>query len=446
MNRKQRRAGAEAVPARPQVATAPAQRLFETALRQYRAGQLSEAERLFRQLLVIDARHADSLNLLGAIAQQGGQLEIAVAFIGQAIGINGTIAVYHYNLGNALKGLGRLEDAVEAYSTAIRLKPNFVEAHSNLGNALRDLGRLEAAVIAYDTAIHFKADAPVAYCNLGAVQLQLGQLDAAVATSHTAIRLRPDYAEAYCNLGNALAGLGQVESAIVAFRQAAAHGYKAAEHMAAALSGVNNHSPPGDYVAELFNSYAATFERVLVGDLEYRAPQILRALVSKASPGRRFAEMADLGCGTGLVGAVFRDIADRLTGIDLSPKMARIAENKKIYDRLLIGDIAHSLNKLGEYFDLFALADVLIYVGDIEAIFAAMASFAKPRSLIVFSAEICDGDGFALRQSGRYAHSREYLEAHLARVKAVPLLWETHPIRLEKGEPCMGYHVVAAFN
>src|SRR6185312_13721945 len=339
-------------PARPQVAPAPAQRLFETALRHYRAGQLSEAERLFRQLLVIDARHADSLNLLGAIAQQSGQLEIAVAFIGKAIGINETIAVYHYNLGNALKGLGRLEDAVEAYSTAI----------------------------------HFKPDAPVAYCNLGAVQLQLGQLDAAVATSHTAIRLRPDYAEAYCNLGNALAGLGQVESAIGAFRQAAAHGYKAAEHMAAALSGVNNHSPPGDYVAELFNSYAATFERVLVGDLEYRAPQILRALVSKASPGRRFAEMADLGCGTGLVGAVFRDIADRLTGIDLSPKMARIAENKKIYDRLLIGDIAHSLNKLGEYFDLFALADVLIYVGDVEAIFAAMASFAKPRSLIVFSA------------------------------------------------------------
>ena len=430
----------------PQVAPSAAQRVFEAALRHYRAGHLSEAEQLFRQVLTIDRHHADSLNLLGAIGLQRGQLDIAVEFLGKAIAIQGTSAVYHYNLANALKGLGRLEEAVGVYDTAISLKPDFVEAHSNLGNALRDLGRLQEAVIAYNAAIRFKPDAPVAYCNLAALQLQLRQFDAAVAASNAAIRLRPDYAQAYCNLGNALQGLGQIDSAIVAFQRAAAHGYEAARHMAAALSGVNNGRPPDGYVAELFDSYAATFEQVLVGDLKYQTPQILKDLVSKASPGRRFVKMADLGCGTGLVGAVFRDIADRITGIDLSTKMVRIADNKKIYDRLVIGDIADSLNKAAERFDLFTLADVLIYVGDVRAVFSAMAASASPKSLMAFSAEICGGNDFQLLQSGRYAHSRKYLETLLAEVNAFPLVWETHPIRLEKGEPSMGYHVVAAFN
>jgi Flp pilus assembly protein TadD len=71
---------------------------FAAALRRHQAGQLAEAEALYRQILAVDPRHADSLHLLGVIAHQVGKHEIAVDLIGQALAINGSAAQYRNNL------------------------------------------------------------------------------------------------------------------------------------------------------------------------------------------------------------------------------------------------------------------------------------------------------------------------------------------------------------
>lgn len=49
--------------------------LFSDAVRYHQAGRLAEAEQLYRQVLAIDACHADSLHLLGVIASQFGHQE-----------------------------------------------------------------------------------------------------------------------------------------------------------------------------------------------------------------------------------------------------------------------------------------------------------------------------------------------------------------------------------
>jgi predicted O-linked N-acetylglucosamine transferase (SPINDLY family) len=199
-----------------QAAVLNVQQLVAEALQHHQAGRLPEAERLYRQILAADSRHADALHLLGVIAHQVERNDVAVELIGKAIGINGAVAVYHSNLGNALKDLGRLDDAVAVYDTAVRLKPDYAEAHYNLGNALMDLGRLGDAVAAYETAIRLKPDLAEAHSNLGNALKDLGRLDDAVAAYETAIRLKPDYAEAHSNLGNALMDLGRLDDAVAA--------------------------------------------------------------------------------------------------------------------------------------------------------------------------------------------------------------------------------------
>ena len=86
------------------------QEMFAAALRHHQAGHLSEAERLYRQVLLADSNHADALHFLGVLAHQTGRNEAAVDMIGKAIARNGRVPAFHNNLGNAFKALGRLEE------------------------------------------------------------------------------------------------------------------------------------------------------------------------------------------------------------------------------------------------------------------------------------------------------------------------------------------------
>lgn len=220
MNRKQRRMQGKVMPALPQAASIGPQTLFDQAVRHHQAGQIDDAQRLYRQVLQVEPRHADALHLLGLIAAAAGQNDLAVRLIGMAVRINGTVAPYHYNLGNALSELKRLDDAVLAYDTAIRLKPDYSIAHCSLGNALRERGRFDEAVAAYGAAIRIRPDFADAHANLGAVLRELGQLDRAVVAYDTAIRIQPGVARLHYNLGNALNELGRLDDALAAYHAA----------------------------------------------------------------------------------------------------------------------------------------------------------------------------------------------------------------------------------
>ena len=54
----------------------------------------------------------------------------------------------------------------------------------------------------------------------------------------------------------------------------------------------------------------------------------------------RFADVADLGCGTGLFGERIRARADRLEGFDLSANMLAKAQEKGLYDHLAQADLS----------------------------------------------------------------------------------------------------------
>ena len=97
----------------------PVQMLTE-AIQLHQAGNLVNAEHLYRQILTANPQHSDALHLLGVIAYQCGQNAAAVQLIRSAIEINESIAVYHNNLGNVLNTLGQDNDALNSYNYAIK--------------------------------------------------------------------------------------------------------------------------------------------------------------------------------------------------------------------------------------------------------------------------------------------------------------------------------------
>jgi tetratricopeptide (TPR) repeat protein len=193
---------------------------LELAFRCHQVNDLSQAEQLYRQILLADPNHADAHHLLGVVGYQTGRLDMAMASIGRALALNPWAAMYHSNLGLAQKSAGLLEEATASFEQAIRLQPTFAEALSNLGEVLEQRGRFDEAEHHCRHALQCRPQFPQALNALGNVLLDRRQFDEAIACYHQALALKPDFAKAHNNLGNAYLGLGRLDDAIACYNKA----------------------------------------------------------------------------------------------------------------------------------------------------------------------------------------------------------------------------------
>jgi predicted TPR repeat methyltransferase len=357
-------------------------------------------------------------------------------------------AELYTNLGSALQAGGHISEAIAAFRQAIGINPGFALAHNNLGNALRAAGDMDTGLDAFRQAIRIAPDFALAHYNLGDLLHAQGCQDEAIAAMKCALALEPDFADACNSLATLLMEQGAMDEARTLFGRVLQLNNKntSAQHMLAALEGKTTATAPHDYVVGLFDGCAAYFDRQLVDELGYKVPRDLqKAVLQLVGPEQHELVVMDLGCGTGLCGPLFRDMARTLVGVDLSPGMLAMANERKLYDQLVTGDITKELRRYEDAYDLILAADVFIYVGGLDQVFKAINAALKPGGLFAFSIEIeGDGDDFVLRPTGRYAHSMAYI----GRLAEATGLREAHLeksiLRMDKGQPIDGYIVVLA--
>jgi predicted TPR repeat methyltransferase len=361
----------------------------------------------------LDPQDAEAHYNLGVLLEELRRLKEAEASYGQAIILKPNYAEAHNNLGNTLKELGRLKEAEVSYGQAITLKPDYVEAYNNLGVLLENLGRLKEAEISYKKAITLKADFAEAHYNLGNTLKEQDRLKEAEASVRKAIALKPDFAEAHNNLGGLLIKFNRLEEAKTFFKKAVEFkpDYGEAKHLLAALTENTTNSPPREYVENLFDNYAINFENSLINKLEYKIPNKIIEIIVDKNPSIKLGSVLDLGCGTGLIGNEIKKYCSNLEGVDLSKSMLEKARAKNIYDKLEHKDIVEYLSIKNLDFNYFISSDVLIYVGELSEIFKLIKSRNKLKGKFIFSTEHTDRDGFFLEQTGRYSHSKKYIES-----------------------------------
>jgi predicted TPR repeat methyltransferase len=93
---------------------------------------------------------------------------------------------------------------------------------------------------------------------------------------------------------------------------------------------------------------------------------------------------------------------------------------------------------------LVVAADALVHLGGLEPAFAATAMALNSGGLIPFSLEACEGDGFRLGASMRFAHGRAYVEQTAAAVGLRPIRIEEASTRRERGREAPGLVCVFA--
>jgi predicted TPR repeat methyltransferase len=165
---------------------------------------------------------------------------------------------------------------------------------------------------------------------------------------------------------------------------------------------------PKILVAELFDGYAASFDKDLIDNLKYEAPNRLLGLLN-LSINSRF-EILDIGCGTGLMGKLLKPYSSRIVGVDLSKEMLSRAESTSVYDQLIAEEILEYLNKCNDKFDLVVSSDVFIYIGELSGIFMTLSRIIKAGGLFCFSLEKNDSSEFTLSpKTLRYSHANQYI-------------------------------------
>jgi predicted O-linked N-acetylglucosamine transferase (SPINDLY family) len=204
------------------LAAASADALLRQAMEHHQAGQLPQAEALYRQVLALAPGHVDALYLLGVMACQCGQYSVALKLLDQAILGRPDLAQLHAKRGDTLYGLGRYQAAVDSFDRALRLQPNSPDACNNRGVALHALGEFQAAIEVLDIALRLQPDFPEAYVNRGLALDALRQYPAALESYDHAIRLQPGFAQAHFNRGNTLHALGRFQEAVASYDQAIA--------------------------------------------------------------------------------------------------------------------------------------------------------------------------------------------------------------------------------
>lgn len=284
-----------------------------------------------------------------------------------------------------------------------------------------------------------------------AMLAESGDHAAAVELMEQALELAPGWAAGWFRLGTYAEEANDNAKALAAYRQTLALEpgdiFGVRLKLAVLGEGEQPDLPPSAYVEGLFDDYADRFDEALLGKLKYTVPEKLAALIARETADRAFRRTVDLGCGTGLFGVAFGVSAGALEGYDLSGRMLAKAAARSIYAHLGKADLSLAPDESGLFednhprhrADLVAAADVMMYLGDLDAAFANASALLAPDGVFAFSVEKFEEvGGFALRPSLRYAHAAAHIDHTLARHGLVAFAMEETVIRWDAGAPITG--------
>jgi tetratricopeptide (TPR) repeat protein len=190
----------------------------------FQAGQLGEAEKLYRRILEGEPDQPEAIYFLGMLAGRRGDVDGAIAAFRKVLAVSPNFFAAQASLGDALGAKGLIDEALAALGRAAQLNPNVAEIHNNIGELLFKKGRFEEAAGVHLQAVRLKPDFALAWFRLGHAYRAIGdrRLEDALAAYRQAVKLKPDMAAAYLSMAVILANALRFEEALECHARAAA--------------------------------------------------------------------------------------------------------------------------------------------------------------------------------------------------------------------------------
>lgn len=164
---------------------------LQTAMAQHQAGNLPQAEALYKQVLQAAPNQPDALHLLGLIAKQKGDYKTAVLLMRKSLSFNPSYVEAYVNLGATLQEQDNLAEAAECYRRALALRPNYAEVHSNLGVVLKAQDSLHESAQSFIRALELNPNSAETFANLDALLKEMAAPDEALIYYRKVLAISP---------------------------------------------------------------------------------------------------------------------------------------------------------------------------------------------------------------------------------------------------------------
>jgi predicted TPR repeat methyltransferase len=412
-------------------------------------GNLELASRHLHQALVLAPNNAESYNNLASLYYTQGQIKLALPLYEKAIRLNPNSWEAHYNLANCNIKCEQVSQAISHYETAIKLNPKHADAKLNLAMAYVSIHDYSSALpYLIEAATNNPAHAEL-QGHLAEAYVDLGKPLEAIAQFNKALALEPDRAEWHHNIAVLYIREKEQQLAKLHFERTLElqPENKSASYLLSCINTETVSNAPPEYVSELFDQYASYYNQHMTKALNYKVPQLLRQAVSKyINAATKTQNVLDLGCGTGICGIYFRDLAEFLIGIDLSEHMLAHAKVLGAYDGLCRGNILEVIPGCNrQVFDIILAADVLVYIGELEGLFSMISgALRKNNGKFVFTVEELNGaNDYELQNTGRFAHNDSYIKKVCANFNLNIDINDRVILREQQGAPIYGRLYVA---
>lgn len=192
-----------------------AQACFEA----FQRGEAARAQDGARRLLVIHPQRGDLWHLLGELAQQAGQLDLAVACFTAVTQRTPDFPKGWRGLALAESARGRPDEALAAVQQAVAAAPADASLRALHARLLQHSGHCDLAATEAANALALRPDDPVALQEYADALARLGQHEEAARHYRQALQQRPGALDLHFHLGIALTRSGHADEALPHFDQ-----------------------------------------------------------------------------------------------------------------------------------------------------------------------------------------------------------------------------------
>ncbi len=171
-------------------------------LRLQRMGNIREAERVYRDVLLRDPDNVDALRLLASVAMRAKQWGDAEVLLEKALDKAPDFFQGWMDLGLARQEQDRTDDALAAYAHAMRLEPDRPSPYGASATTNAMAGRHDEALRLYEEALTRDPKLASALAGRGHTLKTVGRQDEAIESYRACTRHNPWHGETWWSLAN----------------------------------------------------------------------------------------------------------------------------------------------------------------------------------------------------------------------------------------------------